>query len=399
MNSLRILLAAPSLVAVISCADADADADGSATVTTAKKRPRPVRLATVAPYRTPVGAVFPARVRAERRPALSFRVPGRIATLRVDIGDQVQTGDLLAVLDDADFRTRVVDAKAAVAQARARVAQANRAAGRAGRLFAAKAVSQEERDRTRDLADLASAQLESAQQRLALAERELGYTRLQAPEPGVVVERRADAGANVMAGQSIVLLSGAAVEIRADVPESALSYARPGGVAEIRLPSFGPTFQTAEVVRVAKGATDRSVLYPVFLRLTSSNEALVPGMAAEVRFVADDDRSTNLMAVPPTAVVADPDEPFVWVLNPTDGDETAILEAQRRTIMLERLTSRAAVVSKGLEIGEKVATAGVNYLSEGQRVREARLPPLVFEGVYVPSPLGGGSVEDGASSR
>ncbi len=387
------------LCALLSVGVAAACAPASSKTVEAARRPRPVRLA---PVRVATGvetAVFPARVRAERQPALSFRIPGRVESVAVDVGDEVEQGQLVASLDPNDFRTRVADAEAAVAQASADAARTRRVAERGKRLFSAKAVSEAERDQTRDIAKSAAARLESAVQRLALAKRELEYTRLVSPERGVVVERLFDPGANVQAGQPVVRVSGDALEIRTDVPESALVNAKVGAEARVRLPSLGDTPVAGRVVRVTKGATDRSVLYPVFIRLADPNLKLVPGLAAEVRFTpaqpgnpADRDA---LLAVPPAAVGGDPDGAFVWVLEPEPADgagQDEVFVARRRGIRLVRLTDRAALVSDGLAVGEKVATAGASYLFEGQRVRLARRAPSVFEGLHA-SPGGPKAVE------
>jgi len=347
-------------------------------------RPRPVRFEKVSPYAAETGAVVPGRVRSDRSPAVSFRVPGRIDEMRVDVGDTVKAGALLATLDARDFKSRAADAAAAVVRAQANAAEAQRAADRAQRLFTGNAVSKAERDRTKDLARSAQAALESARQRRALADRELQYTKLLAPEDGVIVARRSDPGANIQAGQAVLALSGTRLEIRTDIPESMLSDAAVGATAQVRIATLGAGFFEGKVVRVARGVAERNVLYPVFIRLTDESLKLVPGMAAEVRFSRQEDASQGYKAVSVTAIVGDPDGPFVWVLEATDDAD--IMISRRRSIELARLSRQVAVIVSGVQIGERVATAGVSYLSEGQRVRPAKLAPLVFEGVFAPGP-------------
>ncbi|MEM7679343.1 MAG: efflux RND transporter periplasmic adaptor subunit, partial [Myxococcota bacterium] len=333
-------------------------------------------------YSAGTGAIFPGRVRADRRPAMSFRVPGRIDELHVDIGDSVKAGAWRATLDARDYRSRAADAAAAVVRAESNAAEAQRAADRAERLFAGSAVSKAERDRAQDLARSAQATLESTRQRRDLADRELRYTKLLAPEDGVIVERRSDPGANVPAGQPILALSGTRLEIRTDVPENMLTEASVGASAEVRISSLGAGFFEGKVVRVARGVSERSVLYPVFIRLSDESLKLVPGMATEVRFARTENVAQGSKAVSVNAVVGDPDGSFVWVLEPVDATETMV--ARRRGIELIGVSRRVAVIGSGVEVGERVATAGVGYLSEGQRVRPAKLAPLVFEGVYAP---------------
>ena len=366
--------------AVAACSNAESESVKA-------RRPRPVRLETVSTYVARAATVFPGRVRANRQPAVSFRIPGRITELLVDVGDRVKKGTLLATLDPADFRTRVADAAASVAQAEANAARTGRAADRARRLFEGNAVSESERDQSKDLARSARARLESARQRLALARRELEYTRLVAPQGGVVTARMSDPGTNVEAGQSILQLSGERLEIQTNVPESALGATTTGAQAEARIPAVGGGFRPAQVIRVAQSAADRSVLFPVFVRLVEADARVVSGMAAEVRFAAAVAGERRLLTVSPSAIVGDPEGPFVWALEvapKTGNGEQETLVARRRSVSVVRLTDRFALIGAGLQAGDKVATAGVNYLFDGQIVRPARLAPLVFEGTHTP---------------
>ena len=356
---------------------------------------RPIRFTEVSPYLGEEISLFPGRVRAERQPGLSFRVPGRVSTITVDVGDSVTSGTLVAQLDASDYATRVADAKAAVAQARAEAARTRRTAERNERLFAGKALSESERDQAVDVAAAAAARLESAVQRLALAERELSYTRLVAPESGLVVGRFVDPSTNVEAGQSVLQMTGSSIEVRADVPETALSRAQVGATVQVRFPALGAEFHPAEVARITTGATGRQVLYPVFLRLSDESLRPAPGMAAEVQLGNGHQSDANLMSVPPTSIAADPDGPFVWVLEDAEVDpttktgspseqENTLLKVRRRGIRLTQITGRYAVISEGLRPGERVATAGVTYLHEGQVVRPATMPPLVADELLAP---------------
>lgn len=339
--------------------------------------PRPVRSIQVAPPTEGTALTFPGRVRAEAQPALSFRVSGRINRLLVDVGAKVEKGQPLGELDRSDYATRTARAQAEVAQAKADAGRTARAASRAARLFAAQAVSEAERDESRDLAAAAAARLSSAEQRLALARRELSYTRLFAPRAGVVVARSADPGANVASGQSILQLVGRELEVRADVPESILRRARKGARASVRLPAHGPGFLPAQVIRAAEGAADGGVLFPVSLRLDAVPEGLMPGLAAEVRFEGSSPPAPDTVALPSAALLADAEGTYVWRLEADDDD---LFVARRQMVTVLSFNGNPQVAAAHLEIGTRVVTAGSSYLHEGQRVRLAQQAPQVFEG-------------------
>lgn len=405
----KATLRGPSLMALTlaaACAGGEEAAGSESAV-----RARPVRAQRAQVYRGERASLFPGRVRSESQPAVSFRVPGRIIQLRVDVGDRVRPGQLLAQLDPSDYRTRVDEAKAAVAQARAEAKRTQRTADRNARLFAGNAISEAAFDQSQDVAEAAAAQLASAEERLKLAQQELSYTKLNAPEAGVVVARPVDPGTNVRAGDPVVQLSGDRIEVRVDLPETALKDVRLGAEAQVRLPALEDRFRSARVVRISSGTARRQLLYPVFLRLTDDGARPVPGMSAEVQMPQVTELEGDLVSVPPTAVVGDPEGTFVWLLEPdegsgsepdgsaptNEGDDGPLYRARRQSVSLAKLTGRAAVLSSGVGPEQQVVTAGVHYLSDGQRVRIARLPPLVEDDVVVEQPRTtvGVSVDEG----
>jgi RND family efflux transporter MFP subunit len=346
----------------------------------APPKPRPVRTARV-DSRPSRGVLWlPGRVQSTETPELSFRVPGRVARIDVDVGDVVEAGQTVARLEDEDYAARASQAEAEVARAQAEADRTRRAAERAAALYEGEATSESNRDQTRDMAQAAAAQLEAAEQRLRLARRELGYTRLVAQQSGVVVDRRAEPGSNLGQGQPILSLGSQAVEVRVDVPETVLGAIEVESTARVRYAGKEAAESEATVERVARANVDGGSLYPVILSVLEPD--LAPGMAVEVQFQDGRDRDDQLV-VPASAVVADQDGTFVWTLEPADGEAESEKEAGFRAkaarVSFSHLEGPDAFLVEGVEPGQTVVTAGTRYLKEGMLVREARLAPLVPE--------------------
>lgn len=210
-----------------------------------------------------------------RQVELSFRVPGRIAQVRVDEGDRVTAGEALAQLDakpyedtlakaraerdvalagmnkyHAGFRSEdIAQAKAEVAQLTAQVENADRLARRRKTLLNDAAVSVEESESAGFSRDALRAQLEKAKKALALqlagyraedvagaeasyrsaqasvdtAETDLADTRIVCPSDGRVLSRVREPGAVVAAGSTVLVVSlDRPVWVRAYVPEPSL---------------------------------------------------------------------------------------------------------------------------------------------------------------------------------
>ena len=165
---------------------------------------RAARVVVVTPHQLGVVAEGAGLIQSRYDSPVGFEVGGRLVARYVDIGAVVTKGQKLAKLSDIDYRNRVTAAEGGLATAKATVAQA---------------APQEERYRillkqgwtTRALyenalKDLqsAQAQVQSAEANLRIAQNQLGYTELLAPDAGIVTATKADPGQVVEAGQAIV---------------------------------------------------------------------------------------------------------------------------------------------------------------------------------------------------
>lgn len=127
--------------------------------------------------------------------------------------------------------------------------------------------------------------MRSAEKALQLARRKTQYTRLTAPVDGAIAEKRVSANENVQAGQTILRLnSGSQPEVQVTIPEVLIAQIEAGDDVDVRFDALpGRTF-AAKVREVGVTATGGAT-FPVTVRLNERQEAIRPGMAAEVAFV------------------------------------------------------------------------------------------------------------------
>jgi RND family efflux transporter MFP subunit len=151
--------------------------------------------------------------------ALAPQVMARVVEIKVREGDRVVASQLLARLDEREFKDAVTEAEAALAAAQAAYLAQRNLTARDQRLFEVKAIAQEQWDRSQAAEAAASAQLEAAKQRLNLARTRLGYCRLVAPANGLVARRLADPGDLAVPGKPLLqLVSQQSVRVRAALP-------------------------------------------------------------------------------------------------------------------------------------------------------------------------------------
>lgn len=146
---------------------------------------------------------FTGIVSPRRSSQLGFSNGGRIASLRVDIGDRVETGQTLAVLDTRNLRAQLEAAKAVVTEARASYQLAESTVDRQIALLEKGHVSSQRVDEARAQSNTARARIQAATANADALRVQIDLARIQAPFDGTITSRMADEGAIAGPGQSV----------------------------------------------------------------------------------------------------------------------------------------------------------------------------------------------------
>lgn len=339
----RVLLSLSVLLA--ACSDAP----------DAPPPPRPVIVQPVESASADRTLRLPGRVEAAEGTELAFQADGRITRYRVSDGERVERGQVLAELDDTDYRLQLGEAEVALRTAEADVAR--RRGLRDEGILAPAAVEQ------------AEAQLASTRANRDAAARQVGFTRLRAPYAGVVVRRLAAAGVVVPAGEPVLRMQDAdLIEVVVDVPErdaARLAFG-PALVARGRvlaLPELPPMVLAYREHATAPDAQSRS--YRLALRGTPPPGAnVLPGMAVKVAI--EDPAPATLAAgqhrVPASAVLSAADgQAVVWMV----GQDAA---AQPVPVRVHAIEGTQARIEGELAPSAQVVVAGARLLQAGQIV-------------------------------
>ena len=229
---------------------------------------------------------------AVRTVQVGTQVSGQVAELLVDFNDTVKKGQLLARIDPTLQEQAVTDAYASLERARAQALQASREYNRNAELASAGLVARSEVEMTDSSADVARANVKSAQVALERAKRNLEYTNIYAPIDGVVVERNVDLGQTVAASLSTPQLFLIAndltrMQILAKVGEGDIAGIKEGQKVKFSVQALPrDTFEgTVEQVRLQSATTENVVNYTVVVNVANEERKLLPGMTARVKFV------------------------------------------------------------------------------------------------------------------
>ncbi len=352
--------------------------------------PRPIVWTEVRPADQTTRRILSAVVRPVQRAPLSFEVGGRVEELRVEVGDRFVFGQVLGQLDQRLYALTRQERDSEVVQAKAVLREADQAFERQRELHGRDWASEAAFDTAKAALETARARLETARARLDIAEENLADTVLRAPYAGVVARRLAEPAQRVAAGETVLEIQGdgGGFEIAVAVPETLVARLQPGAAYAVTFPAPGGASARARVTEIGTEAEPGGA-FPVTLRLETPRTDLRAGMTAEVAFDIERSQSPNgdgsakagvrPVAIPVTAFLAGDGPAKVAFVFEADGrgDGGGILE--RRTIRLGPLSSEQATVLAGLSPGEIIATRGLPFLRDGQRVTRLGVGPERYQ--------------------
>ncbi|KJZ64172.1 efflux RND transporter periplasmic adaptor subunit [Pseudomonas fluorescens] len=323
--------------------------------------PRPVRTAEISYDNARDISRYVGTVQSRHEVDQAFRVGGKVAQRKVEVGQFVREGDILAVLDDADYR---LAEEASRQQWTVAVEQTRQADSDRQRLTALKAdgsVSAADAERAQTNAQTAHATAEAEARKLELARNRLKYTVLRASRSGVVTAVRFEAGQVVPEGQPVVSIANPdESEIVIDVPEDQLAVFKDArfkaSLASAPSEVFDVTLRELSPQAAAQTRTYRARLQPL--------QALPLGATATVmaeRVMT----SASVAAVPATALTQSGGQPALWVVTPTGKDPVGIVDLEPVAVWGYR---NDEVLVSGPQAGVLVVTAGIQKMTSGLKV-------------------------------
>lgn len=332
---------------------------------------RPVKVFRIEDTATVGVMSFAGEVRARIETPLSFRVGGKLLERKVDVGDPVRKGQLLAMLDGNDYRLAVQGLKAQLASAQADSHFLRDDLVRYRELLAQQVISPPEFERHETAYTTARERTAALEAQLGQALNQLTYTELHAARDGVVTALAVESGQVLAAGQAVVTLAQLdEKEIHFDVPEHRLPEIKRQQDVNVALWADDNRRFKARIREIASSADPASRTYRVKATLLEGIDVAQLGMTATVHIAAN---TASGIAIPLSAVYTpqnQPDHPTVWLV-----DEQAATVKSMPVRLGETLDGERIAV-EGLAAGQLLVSAGVQRLAEGQAVRLPEEPGL-----------------------
>ena len=319
---------------------------------------RPVRVVEAQAIGGNEALRLPAALRASRRAQLAFLQPGYLAERKVQRGQTVAAGQVLAILHNPALQPGVAAAEASVNEARSRLMQLERDTARLEELVTRNLASQDELDQTRASRDVAMAALEQAKARRDEARNQLLDASLRAPFAGQIVEVMLEPGDFAAAGQPVMLInSSEQLEIELQLPGRVAGRIRTGQSFEVMRFDDGALIGAtiAEIGTAQPGQTA-----PVIARLDGA--ALEGWRSGDAVYAELELSGDGALSVPLTSIV-NPGTRSSKIFRVHDQIAEEVIVETGRTL-------RGWVqVSGDLQAGDQIIVAGQSQLLDGEPVR------------------------------
>src|SRR5258708_5825016 len=298
---------------------------------------------------------------ADRQSKITPKISGKVVRLNFDVGDKVQSGQVLAILESTNLQAQLDEANAALQQA--------------GREWKRQTALWKDGVTTRSQLDGAEAQLKGARARVDQIRINMQDMVVRAPFDGTIATKNTEVGeviSSVMMGQVGGTLPAGAIctlvdlktlEVVADVNESSIGQLHEGQAAEVSVDAF-PNQKWKGVLRQIIPTADRAkATVQVKVKIVDPGDRLLPEMSSSVSFLQSE-RTDAEMHEPPK----------IWLpASAITNGNVAVVGADKH-IRLRHVTTGAVrekriEITSGVNAGDRVVTTGADTLENGQLVR------------------------------
>ena len=314
---------------------------------------------------------------ARRKAVVSAKIQGRLADLRVEEGDRVREGELIARLESNDYQAQVQRAQALLQRAEADLAENERLQRQAEELARQNIASRDQVDVAESRVRMAQAAMAQARAEIGFAQAQMQNTRILAPFTGTVVKKMAEVGESVAPippGVNLSTSSGAIValadldtlEVEADVSESNVGKLGPEQPAEVTVEAFPDRRYRAVLRQIIPTADRTKATVQVKVTILEKDPQLRPEMSAKVQFEepkaapAEGAPSAPVVTIPSDALARRDGKPVVFEV--VDG------RAQMRSVVAAGERQGRVVVKTGLLGTETLVARPPETLKHGDAV-------------------------------
>jgi membrane fusion protein, multidrug efflux system len=354
---------------LLAAALALAACSGGRTAETAAPRRVAVRTAAVEKRDLPEDVVLTGTLKPRAQVQVVAEVQARLMRVLKDEGARVAKGDVLAVLDETDYRLTNDRARAALAMAEANQAHARAEKERADNLLKTGGITDRDHLSAGVALQVADASLAQARAEAAIAAQQLARTQVRAPFSGRVARRFADPGAMLAPGAPLfTLVDDSTLEFKAPVASRDLGKVKVGATASLAIDALADARVTGRIARVEPLIDERSRSFQAVVEVPGRPD-LVGGLFARAFVRASVVEGATV--VPPAALVRDGTDP-----SRAEAFVVRAGKAEKVAVAVGVEAPDGVQVTRGLLAGDEVVLDPPTALASGAPVdvRNDRAP-------------------------
>ncbi|AGB72558.1 MULTISPECIES: efflux RND transporter periplasmic adaptor subunit [Rhizobium] len=321
---------------------------------------RPVKVVEIAQADTTRKLDYSGAVRARTDMNLGFRVNGKIVERKVDIGQRVKPGDVIARMDATDYILAVRRSQADLDAAEKQVQTTELARTRAQTLFSKNVTSKSQLEQAELSYEQAVSTRDSAVSALTEAKNQVAYADLTSDMNGIVTAINADVGQVVSSGTPVITVAvDGEKEVQVAVPEMDIAQFKVGKDVKARFWSDAALVLNGKV-REVSGSADQSRTFAVRVSVPNDPRVLL-GMTATIEALADNTQS--YVSIPLSALAQKDGKQIVWLVDRSAGT------VHSRAIQVADFADDGVRVADGLKAGDVVVAAGTQFMTENMKVK------------------------------
>jgi len=320
-------------------------------------------------------AVVSGKLEALHEVDVVAKVPGKVKEITSRVGQKINKGETIFVIDDTDLKDQLQQARAALSMAEANYRQnreryenARKDLERMEQLYKDGAISEQMLEQVRASASDAGlqvleAQIEQAKVSYDMVLRQYKECWVASPIQGVVAYINVGIGQTVAPGVPVaVVVDMSRVVLEGSIGENLVNQVSAEGEVDVKIPSAGDRVFKGIIKEISPAADQRTGLFGLKVEIDNPDGLIKPGMFAEAALVKE--ARSDTIVIPSSAVLAKGGEKYVYLVD--DG------KAVFRKVTTGVSDGERIEIVAGIMDGEMVIVKGQNYVEDGDPVEVVR---------------------------
>lgn len=287
------------------------------------------------------------------------KVGGRVASVPVDMGDPVRSGQTLVRLDDSDYAIQARQAEASLDLASAGQKSAAQNLQRMEQLYQQNVISQSDYESAVTASEQADAQVKQAAAALDQARNQVANATIISPVDGLLSSRMVEPGEMVNASSPVfTVVDISSVYAECSIPESEVSRLKTGQKIKVRVTAVSGQPFEGTLTNLSPSADSQSKAFSARFKIENLDQRLKPGMFAQVELAMEE--HTQALLIPKESIMEKAGQKSVYLVSEGKAVETPVNTGIADGEIVE--------VLEGLREGDQVITTGQNALHDGSLI-------------------------------